>query len=134
MAGRRPSRCTPAGLAAQPVPLGPCRAERAFQLAEQLGSVNAAAADLGDHLDVAAKPSPATGLACRPASPKPSAQRAIDAVCKRSGRSAIRCWTWCLWRSTMALPAREWSPIQLYQWIGRDAANEPALDRPLCPV
>jgi len=59
-------------------------AERAFVLAERLGSVNAAAAELGTTWPSLRKPSPATGWACRPATPgrpparhrrRPQAQR-----------------------------------------------------------
>jgi hypothetical protein len=48
-------------------------AERAFQLAERLGSVNAAATELGTTWPSLRKPSPATAWACRPATPKRSA-------------------------------------------------------------
>jgi hypothetical protein len=47
-------------------------AERAFALAERLGSINAAAAQLGTTWPSLRKPSPATGVACRLASPAPS--------------------------------------------------------------
>jgi hypothetical protein len=48
-------------------------AERAFALAEQLGSVNAAPAELGTTWPSLRKPSPATGSACPPATPRRSA-------------------------------------------------------------
>ena len=48
-------------------------AQRAFALAEQMGSVNAAATELGTTWPSLRKRSPATGLACRPATPRRSA-------------------------------------------------------------
>jgi hypothetical protein len=54
-----------AGLAAQPVLSDRAEAERAFVLAEQLGSVDAAAAELGTTWPSMRKPSSATRWACR---------------------------------------------------------------------
>jgi hypothetical protein len=62
-------------------------AERAFVLAERLGSVNAAAAELGTTWPSLRKPSPATAGHARP-QPPAVLQRAIDAAHKRSGRLA----------------------------------------------
>src|SRR5512132_2850575 len=57
------ARPPPAGLAAQPVPRRPGRGERAFALAERLGSVNAAT-HLGTTWLSLRKASPATAWVC----------------------------------------------------------------------
>jgi hypothetical protein len=57
----------------------------AFGLAERLGSINAAATELGTPGRRCAKPSPATASACRPATLR-SRQRAIAAARRPAGR------------------------------------------------
>jgi hypothetical protein len=61
-------------------------AERAFQLAERLGSVNAAT-EFGPAWPSLGKPSPVTGWVSHP-HPQAVRQRAIDAAHQRSGRPA----------------------------------------------
>jgi hypothetical protein len=71
-------------------------AERAFQLAQQLGSVNAAAAELGTTWPSRARRLPATDWTCRPATLKPSASglspRPASAQGSRPRRPLIREW------------------------------------------
>jgi len=63
-------------------------AGRAFQLAEQLGSVNAVAAELGTTWPSLRKALPATGLECRPATPRRSASgRLTRPATAAAGRS-----------------------------------------------
>jgi hypothetical protein len=64
-------------------------AERAFALAEQLASVNAAAAELGTTWPSPRKPSPATGSACRPATQRRSGSAPSKPPRQRSGQPAI---------------------------------------------
>jgi hypothetical protein len=94
-------------------------AERAYQLAERLGSINAAAADLGTIWASLSRAFTRHRLGMPAGIPRAVRQR------HRRGLSGQRpvghpVLDPCLWRSTMALPAREWSPIELYQWIRRD--------------
>jgi hypothetical protein len=75
------------GLAAQPLP-DHGEAERAFQLAERLGSVIAAAAELGTTWPSLRKAFSGTSWACWRATRRPS-ERAIEAACPRSGEPAL---------------------------------------------
>jgi Transcription factor WhiB len=77
-------------------------AERAFQLAEQLGSVNAAATQLGTTWPSLRKAFTRHGLGMPARNPEAVRQRAIDAAYQRSGRPATPAWTRCLWPSTPA--------------------------------
>jgi hypothetical protein len=63
-------------------------AERAFQLAEQLGSVNAAATELGTTWPSLRKAFARDGLGMPARNPEAIRQRAIDAARQRSGRAA----------------------------------------------
>jgi hypothetical protein len=63
-------------------------AERAFQLAERLGSVNAAAAELGTTWPSLRKAFTRHGLGMPARNPEAVRQRAIDAARQRTGRPA----------------------------------------------
>jgi hypothetical protein len=63
-------------------------AERAFQLAERLGSINAAAAELGTTWPSLRKAFTRHGLGMPARNPEAVRQRAIDAAHKRSGQPA----------------------------------------------
>jgi WhiB family transcriptional regulator, redox-sensing transcriptional regulator len=96
-------------------------AERAFQLAEQLGSVNAAATELGTTWPSLRKAFTRHGLGMPARNPEAVRQRAIAAARQRSGQPA----TPSLDPVFVALnsdflPARERSPAELYQWVRRE--------------
>ena len=96
-------------------------AERAFQLAEQLGSVNAAATELGTTWPSLRKAFTRHGLGTPARNPEAVRQRAIDAARQRGGQPA----TPTLDPGFMALnpgalPARPRSPAELYQWVRRE--------------
>jgi hypothetical protein len=96
-------------------------AQRAFQLAEQLGSVNAAAAELGTTWPSLRKAFQQHGLDMPARNPKAVRQRAINAAHQRSGRPA----TPSLDPRFVALnpgvlPARERSRAELFQWVRRE--------------
>jgi WhiB family transcriptional regulator, redox-sensing transcriptional regulator len=96
-------------------------AERAFRLAEQLGSVNAAAAELGTTWPSLRKAFHRHGLGMPARNPEAVRQRAIDAAHKRSGRPAIPSLDPVFVAlNPGALPARERSPAELFQWVRRD--------------
>jgi hypothetical protein len=76
------------GLAAQPLPGRRAEAERAFQLAEQLGSVNAAATELGTTWPSLRKAFVRHGLGMPAPNPEAVRQRAIAAARQRSGQPA----------------------------------------------
>jgi WhiB family redox-sensing transcriptional regulator len=96
-------------------------AERAYQLAEQLGSVNAAATQLGTTWPSLRKAFGRHGLGMPARNPEAVRQRAIAAARQRTGQpttpgldpvfAAL---------NPGALPARERSPAELYQWVRRD--------------
>jgi hypothetical protein len=96
-------------------------AERAFALAEQLGSVNAAAAELGTTWPSLRKAFGRHGLGMPARNPEAVRQRAIAAAHQRSGQpvtppldpvfAAL---------NPHALPARPRSPAELHQWVRRD--------------
>jgi hypothetical protein len=65
------------------------QAERAFQLAEQLGSVNAAAKELGTTWPSLREAFGATAWHARPQPPEAVRQRAIAAARQRNGQRAI---------------------------------------------
>ena len=96
-------------------------AERAFQLAEQLGSVNAAATQLGTTWPSLRKAFTRHGLGMPSRNPETVRQRAVAAARQRSGQpvappldpvfAAL---------NPNALPARPRSPAELHQWVRRD--------------
>jgi len=77
-------------------------ADRAFALAERLGSVNAAAAQLGTTWPSLRKAFQRHGLGMPVRNPEAFRQHAIDAARQRTGRPATRALTRWLWRSTTA--------------------------------
>jgi hypothetical protein len=96
-------------------------AERAFALAEQLGSVNAAAAQLGTTWPSLRKAFTRHGLGMPARNPEAVRQRAIAAAHQRAGRPA----TPSLDPVFVALnpgtlPARPRSPAELHGWVRRD--------------
>jgi hypothetical protein len=96
-------------------------AERAFQLAEQLGSVNAAAKELGTTWPSLRKAVTRHGLGMPARNPEAVRQRAIDAARQRTGRPT----TPSLDPAFVALnpgvlPARERSAAELYEWVRRE--------------
>jgi len=96
-------------------------AERAFALAEQLGSVNAAAAQLGTTWPSLRKAFTRHGLGMPTRNPEAVRQRAIAAAHQRSGQRA----TPALDPVFVALnpdflPARERSQAELYKWVRRE--------------
>jgi hypothetical protein len=74
----------------------PCEAERAFRLAEQLGSVNAAAAELGTTWPSLRKAFASHELGMPARNPEAVRQRAIAAARQRTGQPTTRGWTRCL--------------------------------------
>jgi hypothetical protein len=96
-------------------------AERAFQLAERLGSVNAAANELGTTWPSLRKAFTRHGLGMPARNPEAVRQRAIAAAHQRSGRPATPALDPVFVAlNPGALPARERSAAELYQWIRRD--------------
>jgi hypothetical protein len=96
-------------------------AERAFQLAEQLGSVNAAATELGTTWPSLRKAFTRHGLGMPTRNPEAVRQRAIAAARHRSGQPvAPTLDPVFVALNPGALPARERSPAELYQWVRRD--------------
>ena len=96
-------------------------ADRAFDLAERLGSVNAAAAELGTTWPSLRKAFGRPGLGLPTRNPEAVRQRAIDAAHQRSGQTAIPSLDPVFVAlNPGALPARERSPAELYQWVRRD--------------
>jgi hypothetical protein len=96
-------------------------AERAFRLAEQLGSVNAAAAQLGTTWPSLRKASQRHGLGMPIRNPEAVRQRAIAAARQRGSQPA----TPPLDPVFVALnpgvlPARDRSPAELFQWVRRE--------------
>jgi hypothetical protein len=96
-------------------------AERAFQLAEQLGSVNAAAAELGTTWPSLRKAFTRHGLGMPASNPEAVRQRAIAAARQRSGRPTTPSLDPAFVAlNPGALPARPRSPAELYQWVRRE--------------
>jgi hypothetical protein len=87
-------------------PANRAEAERAVALAEQLGRVNAAAAELGTTWPLLRKAF-ATALACQPRNPHAVRQRTIAAARRRSGRPPSLDPVFVA-LNPGALPAREW--------------------------
>jgi hypothetical protein len=75
-------------------------AERAFALAEQLGSVNAAAAELGTSWPSLRKAFIRHGLGMPPATPRLSGSGRSPPPASAPGGQPPRPWIRCLWRST----------------------------------
>jgi hypothetical protein len=96
-------------------------AERAFALAERLGSVNAAAADLGTTWPSLRKAFRRHGLGMPARNPEAVRQRAIAAARQRSGQPATPSLDLLFVAlSPGALPARERPAAKLYEWVPRD--------------
>jgi hypothetical protein len=96
-------------------------AERAFALAERLGSVNAAAAELGTTWPSLRKALGRHGLGMPTRNPEAVRQRAIAAARQRTGQPATPTLDPVFVAlNPGALPARERSPAELYQWVRRE--------------
>jgi WhiB family redox-sensing transcriptional regulator len=96
-------------------------AERAFALAEQLGSVNAAAAQLGTTWPSLRKAFTRHGLGMPARNPEAVRQRAIAAARQRSGQPATPSLDPVFVAlNPGALPARSRSEAELYQWVRRE--------------
>jgi hypothetical protein len=96
-------------------------AERAYALAEQLGSVNAAAAELGTTWPSLRKAFTRHGLGMPARNPEAVRQRAIAAARQRSGQPTTPTLDPVFVAlNPGALPARERSPVELYQWVRRE--------------
>jgi hypothetical protein len=96
-------------------------AERAFQLTERLGSVNAAAAELDTTWPSLRKAFQRHELGMPARNREAVRQRAIDAARQRSGQPASPGLDPVFVAlNPSALPARERSPAELYQWVRRE--------------
>jgi hypothetical protein len=96
-------------------------AERAFQLAEQLGSINAAAKELGTTWPSLRKAFTRHGLGMPASNPEAVRQRAIAATRQRSGQPTTPSLDPAFVAlNPGALPARPRSPAELYQWVRRE--------------
>jgi hypothetical protein len=96
-------------------------AERAFALAEQLGSVNAAADQLGTTWPSLRKAFGRHGLGMPARNPEAVRQRAIAAARQRAGQPATPTLDPVFVAlNPHALPARPRSPAELHQWVRRD--------------
>jgi hypothetical protein len=96
-------------------------AERAFRLAEQLGSVNAAAQELGTTWPSLRKAFGRHGLGMPARNPEAVRQRAIAAARQRSGQPAAPALDPLFAAlNSAALPARERSAAELYERVRRD--------------
>jgi hypothetical protein len=96
-------------------------AERAFALAEQLGSVNAAAAQLGTTWPSLRKAFSRHGLGMPARNPQAVRQRAIAAARQRTGQpTAPTLDPVFVALNPGALPARARPEAELYQWVRRE--------------
>jgi hypothetical protein len=96
-------------------------AERAFQLAEQLGSVNAAAQELGTTWPSLRKAFTRHGLGMPTPNPETVRQRAIAAARQRTGQPAPPPLDPVFVAlNPGVLPARERSPAELHEWVRRE--------------
>ena len=96
-------------------------AECAFALVEQLGNVNAAAAELGTTWPSLRKAFTRHGLGMPARNPEAVRQRAMAAASRRAGQPASPGLDPVfLALNPSALPARERSPAELYQWVRRE--------------
>jgi hypothetical protein len=97
------------------------QAERAFQLAEELGSVNAAATELGTTWPSLRKAFGRHGLGMPARNPEAVRQRAIAAARQRSGQPLSPTLDPVFVAlNPGALPARARSEAELYQWVRRE--------------
>ena len=116
-------RCLSGGWAGNPAASSPtaAEAERAFALAEQLGSVNAAATELGTTWPSLRKAFGRHGLGMPARNPEAVRQRAIAAARQRTGQPATPSLDPVFVAlNPGALPARERSPAELYEWVRRE--------------
>jgi hypothetical protein len=96
-------------------------AERAYALAEQLGSVNAAASQLGTTWPSLRKAFTRHGLGMPTRNPEAVRQRAVAAARQRSGQPVTPPLDPVFVAlNPNALPARPRTPAELYQWVRRD--------------
>jgi hypothetical protein len=96
-------------------------AERAFALAEQLGSINAAATELGTTWPSLRKAFGRHGLGMPARNPEIIRQRAIQAARERSGQPATPGLDPVFAAlNPGALPARPRSPAELHAWVRRE--------------
>ena len=96
-------------------------AQRAFALAEQMGSVNAAATELGTTWPSLRKAFTRHGLGMPARNPEAVRERAITAARQRTGQPATPSLDPVFVAlNPGALPARERSPAELYQWLRRE--------------
>jgi hypothetical protein len=122
------STATGLGVPQRPVGWQPSRflsdraeAERAFQFAERLGSVNAAAAELGTTWPSLRKAFARHGLGMPARNPEAVRQRAIAAARQRSGQPATPSLDPVFVAlNPGALPARSRPEAELYQWVRRE--------------
>jgi len=109
------------GLTAQPVPDRPGRDRTCLQLAEQLGSVNAAAQELGTTWPSLRKASQRHGLGMPTRNPQAARRRAIAGARQRSSQPATPTLNPLFVALNLgALPARERSPAALYERVRRE--------------
>src|SRR5215207_1904662 len=96
-------------------------AERAFQLAEQLGSVNAAATELGTTWPSLRKAFTRHGLGMPASKPEAVRQRAITAAHQRAGQPTTPSLDPAFVAlNPLPLPVRPRPPAELHQWVRRD--------------
>jgi WhiB family transcriptional regulator, redox-sensing transcriptional regulator len=96
-------------------------AERAFQLAERLGSVNAAATELGTTWPSLRKAFTRHGLGMPARNPEAVRQRAITAAHQRTGQPATPALDPVFMAlNPGALPARERPAAELHAWVRRE--------------
>jgi WhiB family redox-sensing transcriptional regulator len=96
-------------------------AERAFALAERLGSVNAAAIQLGTSWPSLRKAFTRHGLGMPARNPEAVRQRAVAAARQRTGQPAAPTLDPVFVAlNPGALPARERPPAELYGWVRRE--------------
>jgi hypothetical protein len=113
--------CSPVGWQPSRFLTDRAEAERAFALAEQLGSVNAAATQLGTTWPSLRKAFTRHGLGMPARNPQAVRQRAIAAAHQRTGRPATPSLDPVFAAlNPGALPARERSPAELSQWVRRE--------------
>jgi hypothetical protein len=95
-------------------------AERAFQLAEQLGSVNAAVQELGTTWPSLRKPPSGTASACRHATPRPSASAPSPPPASAWPTGHPGPGSGVCGPQPGRPPGRERPAAELYQWVRRD--------------
>jgi hypothetical protein len=101
-------------------------AERAFQLAQQLGSVNAAAHQLGTTWSSLRKAFSRHGLGMPARNPDAVRQRAVAAARQRTGQPATPGLDPVFVAlNPGALPTRERSPAELFHWSAARSSTPP---------